>query len=393
MKQFTEEEHVSILADLIAIASVNEGEHEVALYLQKLLAAHDIDSDVIPVDGSTTRSNLFAKIGSGKPTIALSGHMDVVSAGNIDAWTSDPFTLREADGKLYGRGTNDMKAGLLNLVFAMIELKSEGFFDEHEGTIQLMATVGEEVGGAGARQFYQEGYMDDVDALWVTEPSVNDIIYAHKGSMNFRVDSYGEAAHSSLPELGYNAIDKLAEFINTMNERFRSLGRTNDILGDFVINTTVIEGGQQVNSIPESAHIEINARTVPELDNPEVKQIFQELEEAANAGEESQRIKVTCTMDLPSVFTDGASNFIRIMQRVGQEALGYKELPLIASTGVTDAASLLQGKDESFPFAMFGPGETRLAHKVDEYVTKDTYITFTQIVKQVCQQALQEGLH
>lgn len=380
MKTFTEQEHIDILADIIAMKSVNDGEHEVALYIKDLLGQYGIESEIIPVEEN--RSNLIASVGSGSPVIGLSGHMDVVSAGNEAAWTSDPFVLAERDGKLYGRGTNDMKAGLLNIVFAMIEMKENGLLEEGKGTIKFMATVGEEVGGAGARQLYEEGQMDDVDYLWVTEPSVDDIIFSHKGSMNYRVDSIGEAAHSSMPHLGHNAIDTLAEFIVAMNDKFRSNAPSNETLGEFVINATIIEGGQQTNSIPESAHIEINSRTIPEFDNQKVKDTFEEL--AAEFNKDGERIVVTNTMDLESVFTDGKSSFVEHMVEVGEKALGW-ELPIIGSPGVTDAANLLKDKDPSFGFAMFGPGETRMAHKVDEYVDKDIYVKFTKIIQEVCQ--------
>ena len=380
MKTFTEQEHIDILADIIAMKSVNDGEHEVALYIKDLLGQYGIESEIIPVEEN--RSNLIASVGSGSPVIGLSGHMDVVSAGNEAAWTSDPFVLAERDGKLYGRGTNDMKAGLLNIVLAMIEMKENGLLEEGKGSIKFMATVGEEVGGAGARQLYEEGHMDDVDYLWVTEPSVDDIIFSHKGSMNYRVDSIGEAAHSSMPHLGHNAIDTLAEFIVAMNDKFRSNAPSNETLGEFVINATIIEGGQQTNSIPESAHIEINSRTIPEFDNQKVKDTFEEL--AAEFNKDGERIVVTNTMDLESVFTDGKSSFVEHMVEVGEKALGW-ELPIIGSPGVTDAANLLKDKDPSFGFAMLGPGETRMAHKVDEYVDKDIYVKFTKIIQEVCQ--------
>lgn len=386
MKEFTEQEHIDILADIIAMKSVNDGEHEVALYIKDLLGQYGIESEVIPVEEN--RSNLVATVGSGSPVIGLSGHMDVVSAGNESAWTSDPFVLEERDGKLYGRGTNDMKAGLLNIIFAMIEMKENGLLEEGKGTIKFMATVGEEVGGAGARQLYEEGHMDDVDYLWVTEPSVDDIIFSHKGSMNYRVDSIGEAAHSSMPHLGHNAIDTLAEFIVAMNDKFRSNAPSNETLGEFVINATIIEGGQQTNSIPESAHIEINARTIPEFDNQKVKDTFEEL--AAEFNKDGERIVVTNTMDLESVFTDGKTSFVKHMVEVGEKALGW-ELPIIGSPGVTDAANLLKDKDPSFGFAMFGPGETRMAHKVDEYVDKDIYLKFTKIIQEVCQRTFADA--
>ncbi|MDY0393430.1 M20/M25/M40 family metallo-hydrolase [Virgibacillus halophilus] len=121
MKHFTKEEKIKILYDIIAIKSINENEIEVANYLKSLFAEYGIASKIVPV--TDTRVNLVAEIGSGSPVIGVSGHMDVVSPGDESEWTSDPFTLTERDGKLYGRGANDMKAGLVNLALVMIELK------------------------------------------------------------------------------------------------------------------------------------------------------------------------------------------------------------------------------------------------------------------------------
>ncbi|WP_251360906.1 M20/M25/M40 family metallo-hydrolase, partial [Staphylococcus aureus] len=88
------------------------------------------------------RANFVAEIGSGSPILALSGHMDVVDAGNQDNWTYPPFQLTEKDDKLYGRGTTDMKGGLMALVIALIELKEQNQLPQ--GTIRLLATAGEE---------------------------------------------------------------------------------------------------------------------------------------------------------------------------------------------------------------------------------------------------------
>ena len=202
MSVFTEQQKLTILEDLVAINSVNENEIEVAEYLKKLFAEYGIDSTIVPV--TETRVNLVAEIGSGSPVFGISGHMDVVSPGDVSNWSTDPFVLTEKEGKLYGRGANDMKSGLAALAIAMIELKESNTLTK--GSVRFMATTGEEVGGAGSKKLYEEGYMDDVDALIVAEPSQDVIVYSHKGSLNFKVTSKGQEAHSAMPHLGYNAI-------------------------------------------------------------------------------------------------------------------------------------------------------------------------------------------
>ncbi|WP_373718270.1 ArgE/DapE family deacylase [Jeotgalibaca porci] len=376
MKRFTEEEKLQILADLIAIKSVNENEIEVANYLKDLFAEYGIESKIVPV--TKTRVNLVAEIGSGSPVIGISDHMDVVSAGDESEWTSDPFVMTERNGNLYGRGTNDMKAGLVNLALTMIELKANN--ELKNGTVRFMATTGEEVGGAGSKKLYEEGYMDDVDYLWVAEPSPETIIYSHKGSLNFRITSLGEAAHSSMPHHGYNAINPIMKYLLELDEKLNNDPRSNEVLGKLVMSTTILNAGNQVNSVPEKAVAEINVRTIAEFDNDEVIALFKETAEKYN--QEGSKIHVEVTMSLPSVFTTGKSDMVELTKELGKKYLDL-DIKVEGSPGVTDASNLLRGKDASFPFMMYGPGETKMAHKTDEYVRKDYYLAFFDIYREL----------
>lgn len=376
MKKFTDEERIQILADLIAIRSVNENEIEVANYLKELFAKYGIESKIVPV--TDTRVNLVAEIGNGKPVIGISGHMDVVSPGNEAEWSSDPFQLTEKEGKLYGRGTNDMKAGLVNLALTLIELKENN--ELKNGTVRFMATTGEEVGAAGSKKLYEEGYMKDIDALFVAEPSHDTIIYSHKGSLNFKITSKGETAHSSMPQNGYNAINPLMNYLLELDAELNQDERRNEVLGQLVMNTTIFNAGDQVNSIPAEATAEINVRTIPEFDNEEVIALFKTTAEKYN--KDGANIEVEVTMSLPSVFTDGQSEMVKIAQELGKKHLDL-DIALEGSPGVTDASNLLRDKDPDFPFMMFGPGETKMAHKVDEYVWKDYYFAFFDIYKEL----------
>jgi acetylornithine deacetylase or succinyl-diaminopimelate desuccinylase len=263
MKQISESQALDILKELIAIKSVNDHEKTVAAYLQKLLAQYDIKSEIKIIRGD--RANLVAEIGQGKPVLGISGHMDVVAPGNLDDWNSNPFEMTEKDGMLYGRGITDMKSGLAAIVITMINLHAQGL--PKQGTIRLMATMGEEVGEEGSSYFLKDGSMKDVDGLVIAEPSGYNIGYAEKGSMDIKFISKGKASHSSMPENGYNAIDALMSLLLDANSAFRDEHIKGDSVGPLIFNTTLIKGGTQVNSIPDYAEAEANVRTIPEYDN------------------------------------------------------------------------------------------------------------------------------
>ena len=172
------EEKIKILQDVMKINTENNHEQLVAEYYQQLLKMHGIESKLVEFDKG--RSSLVAEISNGPGRIvALSGHMDVVSAGDESKWTHPPFSGYIEDGILWGRGASDMKSGLTALIIAMIELNQSKSFN---GTIRLLATVGEEIGELGSRQLTDLGYMDNVEAMIIGEPCNIGVVYSHKRS-------------------------------------------------------------------------------------------------------------------------------------------------------------------------------------------------------------------
>lgn len=375
MTVFTDKQKIQILEDLVAIQSVNDHETQVATYLQRLLADHDIQAQLRPL--SESRANLVAEIGSGHPLLGVSGHMDVVSPGDVTAWQSDPFKLTTRDGKLYGRGITDMKAGLAALVIAMIELHAAG--QPTKGTIRLMATVGEEVGETGSEAFYEDGAMQDVDALLIGEPTGYHIFSAHKGSMDVKLTSQGKAAHSSMPELGQNAIDPLLSLLSQANEAFRKTDRVNATLGELTFNTTVFNGGNQVNSIPATATAELNVRTIPEFDNASVTQVLQQLVTQVN--EQGGHVTMDIYMSQSPVEEPKDNVLSNLAATIGASYAGAP-IPKLALPAVTDASNLLKDKGNNYPFIVFGPGN-ETAHQVDEYVDRQMYLDFTVLYQKL----------
>ncbi|BAK93461.1 peptidase M20 family protein [Tetragenococcus halophilus subsp. halophilus] len=269
-----------------------------------------------------------------------------------------------------------MKSGLAALVIAMIEIKENNLLKQ--GTIRLMATTGEEVGEAGSQKFFEDGYSKDIDALVIAEPSEDTIVNTHKGSMNFKITSTGQSAHSSMPHLGHNAINQLMGYLTKANKIFNEDRRENTTLGKLVMSPTIFNGGNQVNSVPEYAQAELNVRTIPEFDNEEVKAIFNELANKYNS--ERHEIDVDIMMSLNSVFTDSDTLITKLAQSLGNKYFGSQP-EIKSSPGVTDASNLLVDKPNNFNFIFYGLGLTSMAHQTNEYVKKDVYVKFADLYK------------
>lgn len=376
------EEKISVLQDVIKIKSENNNETAVAEYFQRLLAEYGIESKLIEyVPG---RSNLVAEIKGTQPgkVLAYSGHMDVVAAGDLKEWTYDPYGAEIVDGKMYGRGTTDMKAGLTAIVLALIELKESG--KDFSGTLRLAASVGEEIGMYGSKQLTDEGYLDDIDAMIIGEPSGKEgIITAHKGSVQYEVISHGRAAHSSIPEKGINALMQMNAFITKADAKFEAAGKTanNEKLGRMLNVFTVIEGGTQINSVPEQTILKANARTIPECDNQVVLDILNSTIEEINATING-RLELNVLQNNMAVERSDESALVQSIRKVTG-----RDLPAVGLGGATDASNFCR-VEKKFDLAIFGPGETALAHTVDEYVEVDDYLYFCDLFVDVAKDYL-----
>lgn len=366
---------IDLLMEMVSIRSENECETEVAQCIQKRLDAIEVSSRM--VEFSKGRDNLIAEIGAGDKVLALSGHMDVVPVGKNDSWRTSPYVPHIKEGKLYGRGTTDMKSGLAAMTCAMVELVEEGV--KLNGQVRLLATVAEETGLLGAHQLASSGFVDDVDALIIGEPSGGRIVFAEKGIVNYTVVSHGKSAHSSLPELGVNAIDNLMKFYNAMMNEFSKLNEANATLGPMTYCNSLIQGGVQANVVPDSASFTANIRTIPEVDNEKVIAAVSRIVDCLNESSKDMNLELTIDQNDPPVFTDAESQ----LMNVAQDELKNQGIDpvLLGVPGATDAAAFIAGNAQ-LQIIILGPGNESL-HQENEYVEIEDYLAMCELYKRI----------
>lgn len=377
----TDNEKTSILQNLIQIPSVNDHEEKVADYIISLFEPYSDKVQIKKVPFAAGRTNLVITMGNpaGKH-LGFSGHMDVVDPGNLDHWEHDPFSGDVDAGKLFGRGASDMKSGLAAAIIIMLDLLESG--TSIEGQIKLLATVGEETGEYGAHVLTQQGYADDLDGLIITEPHMDGIITSCKGVIDYQVTSIGKPAHSSRPDMGVNAIDNLMQFYLAVQNLMGQHNEVNLTLGKMTHSIDIIEGGEQVNSVPDYAMLKGNIRSIPEYSNDQIFADLQQIVDELNAND--PKMDLSIKFIYPEVpILNGENSLTKLAQEVSGKYFD-EILPVESSSGANDGSEFVQAKKD-FPIILVGPGNDS-SHGYDEYVDISQYLTSITYLQDVASQ-------
>lgn len=373
------------LADLVKLNTCGGHENRVADFLKRAFNKHGLKARKIPA--APNRCDLLVEYGQGNgKTLALCGHEDTVAIGDEKAWKVPPLGAIIKDGKMYGRGTSDMKSGLAAEALALIELKDEGWTPH--GQLRFMATIAEESSPInhmqGAEEFDRDGYTKGLNAVIIGEPFNADVVYAHKGSITYAVRSKGKAAHSSTPQFGYNAISPLIDYYNLQSSYFKTLTAKSPYLGTTTPVVTKIEGGSQLNSVPASAAVYGKIRTIPEISNEKIIDHFQSMIQQVNKADNAQ-LSLDILGNKRPVVTDPNDPFVQLVAKIGQQVRGHK-MVLRGSSAGTDASELTRS-NPNLKVVIFGPGNESL-HRPNEYVDLDRYLKFIEIYKKIAKEYL-----
>jgi len=274
----TAAQSIPFIRDLIGFPTVSRNPNRDLLdYVGALLKKHGVAFDVIwNEDGR--KVNLWATIGpADRRGVILSGHSDVVPVDGQD-WASDPFTLRQADGRLFGRGTADMK-GFIGIVLGFVP---EMIRRPLQAPVHLAISFDEEVGCLGVRSLVDRlaGLAVKPALCIVGEPTSMKVIIGHKGGRAYRARITGKAAHSSLVPRAVNAIDRAAElvmFLRGIGEEWAANGPfDNDFdVTHSTLSTGLISGGAAMNIVPERCDVTFEFRHLAAVDAESVIQRIQ----------------------------------------------------------------------------------------------------------------------
>ncbi len=361
---------IRLLADLIRFDTTSRHSNlELIEYVADYLS--DLGVESLRVESEDGRkANLYATLGpADRPGIALSGHTDVVPVDGQE-WDSDPFEMHHRDGRVYGRGSADMKGFIATCLAMAPELAARDL----AAPIHLVLSYDEEVGCLGVRRLLD--MLKDAPikprGCIIGEPTEMRVIRGHKGKLSVQCRVRGFECHSSLSHQGVNAVEYAAMAIARLRARaaeFRENGPFDQGYDPpyTTVHTGVIQGGTALNIVPKDCRFEFEYRNLPEDDSNAELAAFKAYVENAFVPEMTAKVSGTgfsfeTQSEFPPLDTDENHEMVALAKKItganraGKVAFGTE-------------AGLFQ--DAGIPAIICGPGSIEQAHKPNEFVTLD----------------------
>ena len=323
----------------------------------------------------TDRYNVYARFkgAEGGRSLMFNGHIDVMPADEVDEWTTPPFEPDIRDGKMYGRGTADMKGGLMAATMAVQLLKDAEV--ELPGDVIITSVCDEEGGGNGSMQAIMSG--ERADGVVVGEPTSDELILAHMGFVFFRVEFEGKSCHSGGKKNGVSAIDKAIKVMNALNEKEHDwlLEYKHPLLPAPNLNVGVIRGGSAGSTVAGDCLFETCVHYLPRLmSHDQVVSEFMDVVDRVTKSDpwlEEHPPKVTIYQAGGGFEMEEASPLVDSFKSAYKAARG-KDVKVVGSPAGCD--SRLWRNIAGCPTIQFGPGNLSECHGIDEWVSIDSYL-------------------
>lgn len=386
-----EQEHkaVRLTQQMVRIDSTNPGADEGGMEQFLLSFAENLKNDHVKVrteEALPGRRNVMLTL-PGKeeePELVLICHMDTVPAGR--GWKENPFSGEIRDGRLYGRGSCDMKSGFACALSAF-QSASESVQDGKVPgrTLKLIGTVDEEGNMAGVEQVIRSGWVTKESLVLDMEPTNGEVQAAHKGRLWFEISVEGITAHAATPWKGADAIAAMAEVISAIRTGSAGLAE-HPKMGKSTVSFGRIEGGIQPYVVSEQCTATVDMRLVPPYTREDGEEIVRQAIQHAKKSVPKTEITYRVTGDRPFIEMDETSVLYRLLQDSCKKGIGRP-----AETGIfpgyTDTA-VIAGVLGNKNCMSYGPGDLELAHKPQESVPTDDILRCEKILKELVRSAL-----
>ncbi|WP_328291516.1 M20/M25/M40 family metallo-hydrolase [Kineococcus sp. NBC_00420] len=336
---------VDLAAQLIACDTSHGGEDDALHLIATQLTAAGFDLHWVP--WRPGRSNLVAHHAHGA-AFTFAAHLDTVPF-TADGWSFDPLGAQVLDGRLYGRGSSDMKAATAAMLLAAVDAAERGC-----RPFSMVFTSGEETGCHGARAVHGRHLLHTDPLLIVGEATGNQLRLGHKGATWLEVNATGRSAHGSRPDLGVNAIEMISALITRLSlatAADATLGPSHPLLGSPTVNVGTITGGQQTNLVPDHCQMSLDVRTVHPDNLAAVLKLLHH-----------EGVVLTETVNVPSVWSEPSTATAQAVLRAVQRSTGRPQEPRSVPY-FTDGAVLAGRQPHVF---IIGPGDPDQPHTTDE---------------------------
>jgi acetylornithine deacetylase len=366
----TDSNSINLIERLIAFDTTSRNSNLALMeFVGDYLRDLGVESELVHNDEGT-KANLYATLGpTDRPGIALSGHTDVVPVDGQE-WSTDPFHVIHKDGRLYGRGTSDMKS----FIGICLALAPEFLARDITTPLHFAFSHDEEIGCVGVRSLIDTLSRRPIkpSAVIIGEPTEMKVVRAHKGKLSYRCHVRGHEAHSSLSHIGVNAVEAAAEavsFLKSMARRHRDQGPFDaDLVPPYTtVHTGTIRGGTALNIVPKDCSFEFEFRHLPE-DDPHAlldelrRHVAEHITPEMHAACADTGFSFEAMSHIPGLSTDEDADVVQLVKALtGQNTTGK------VSFG-TEAGLFQQG---GMPAVVCGPGSIEQAHKPDEFIALD----------------------
>ena len=368
-----EAQAVSLTKELIAIPSENPTGDEFAMADRMEAFFRGIGLEAKRERVAERRENVTAEItgSGGGPALVFLNHMDTVPAG--EGWSRDPFLATEESGKIWGRGSCDMKGGIAASLAAMenLKIRIDGGA-KARGTVRCCMVVDEESGAmTGTEAAIASGHIDAEDIVISCEPTELALVTAQKGAMWFELVFRGKSAHAAAPHMGADAIHAASRAVVALQEAVAKLPYEDPLLGRCTMVTSIIEGGHKTNVVSERCAMQIDSRFVPPLRTGEVQHIIHEKAAEACGRVSGVEFSLRATIaDRPPVTADTGGAGARLIFETLKEILGAEPEP--AGVSYYSDAGMAAAQTGSRNCFLLGPGNIEQAHTPDEFIEIDS---------------------